>query len=87
MHRFLAEFCYVTTNQTGKLPGFDSYWIKRRRPPLFLRSPATIVGKKRPPFSAGAKLPWFSLLRELVWRPVGWGAVGAEIASGEWLRF
>src|SRR5206468_3667983 len=26
-------------------------------------------GKKRPPFSAGAKLPWFSLLRELGWRP------------------
>lgn len=42
--------------------------------------------KKRPPFSAGAKLPWFSLLRELGWRPDGGVAVGAERASGEWLR-
>src|SRR5579864_8909643 len=44
------------------------------------------VEKKRPPFSAGAKLPWFSLLRELDWRPDGGVAVGAERASGEWLR-
>src|SRR4051794_7051017 len=42
--------------------------------------------KKRPPFSAGAKLPWFSLLRELDWRPDGGGAVGTDRASGEWLR-
>jgi hypothetical protein len=44
------------------------------------------VDKKRPPFSAGAKLPWFSLLRELDWRPDGGVAVGTERASGEWLR-
>src|SRR4051812_13585544 len=38
---------------------------------LYLRKPSISlpVDKKRPPFVAGAKLPWFSLLRELGWRP------------------
>src|SRR5881398_1878300 len=54
--------------------------------PMRKQSRSSPVDKKRPPFSAGAKLPWFSLLRELDWRPDGGVAVGTERASGEWLR-
>src|ERR1700676_3833127 len=57
-------------------------WLERtrregkREQPLIFR--LCSGQKKRPPLSTGAKLPWFSLLRELRWRPSPGGRRGGK---------
>jgi len=41
--------------------------------------------KKRPPFSTGAKLPWFSRVARAFLAANGWGAVGAVDSLRGWL--